>query len=137
MVHVGDEPGGSKALADLVDDYGEGLRADFVRFYGRDLVDYLTGRLNPGEGLALIQGLPQSSATKAMMRADSRLGEESDRKPPAWIAFYEDDPATVTAIRDLHDQYAAFNTPRGKKPPRTHRPKPERPKGASRISHRG
>lgn len=137
MVHVGDEPGGSKALADLVDDYGEGLRADFVRFYGRDLVDYLTGRLNPGEGLALIQGLPQSSATKAMMRADARVGEDSDRKPPAWISFYEDDPATANAIRDLYDLIAAQNTPKGKKAPTAPRPKPERPKGASRISHRG
>lgn len=132
MVHVGDVAGGSGALADLVDRYGEGLRADFVRFYGRDLIDYLMGRRSPGEALVLINALPPSSVTKAMMRADPMVGGDPDRKPPAWVGFYEDDPATANAIRDLWDLQAAQNTPKGKKPPKVPRPKPDRPKGASR-----
>lgn len=137
MVHVGDVAGGSAALADLVDRYGEGLRADFVRYYGRDLIDYLAGRRDPGEALVLVNALPLSSATKAMMRADPAVGGDDDRKPPAWVGFYEDDPATANAVRDLFDLTAGVNTPKGKKPPRAHRPKPERLRGASRISHRG
>ncbi|WP_346007467.1 hypothetical protein [Janibacter terrae] len=84
----------------------------------------------------LINALPLSSATKAMMRADPVIGGDDERKPPAWVGFYEDDPATANAIRDLWDLEAAKSTPKGKKAPKAPRPKPERPKGASRIAHR-
>lgn len=78
--------GGSAALADLIDRYGEGLQFDFYRYGLPPLVEFVNGQRRPSEAIRLIGVLPADSATAAMMRA--RPPEGSTGKPPAWRAEY-------------------------------------------------
>ena len=64
-----DVAGGSAGLADLVDEYGEALEADFARYYHLDLRDFLTGVDHPARALRLIGYLPEGSAFRSTLAA--------------------------------------------------------------------
>lgn len=88
LVHEPD--GGSERLVDLTDRYGEAIEADFLRFYGRDLSDYLTGRRPVRQAIRLILMLPPESATHAQMVVDprNRVTSSRQKKSEAWREVY-------------------------------------------------
>ena len=85
-----------------------------MRFYGRELSDYLTGRRKPAQALRLVNMLPADSATVAQMAVSKRQGRKV--KPEPWRVLYGQRPEPV--LRDLWDLIAAVNTPKGKKAPK-------------------
>ena len=115
MVFRGDDAGGSSALADLIDEYGEALEADLGRVYGVGLVEYVTGRRPAREALARIAWLPRGSAYAAcrIERHGLPSGDASD--VPVSVAWFEwDRRAQMTA--DLWNITAAAAASKGKPP---------------------
>lgn len=98
MVHGRVAAGGSGALAELIDLYGEGLHADFGRVYGVPLADYVMGRRPPGEGLARIKWLPHGSAFYALRVA--HVGPPKDGAPDPSLAWFGWD-RTTQVLADL------------------------------------
>lgn len=66
------------------------MEADFFRFYGVDLSDYLTGRRPVRQAIRLTLMLPPESATHAQMVVDPRNRATSSRrrKSDAWREVY-------------------------------------------------
>lgn len=105
VVHEPD--GGSDRLVDLTDRYGEAIEADFLRFYGRDLSDYLTGRRPVRQAIRLILMLPPESAFRARASVDPRNRPTSSRekKSEAWRQVYYQTSTEV--LMDLWEIEAA------------------------------
>lgn len=66
----GDSAGGSGRLAELIDEHGELIQADFFQFYGLHLRKLLVdgGGMSPREILSLINSLPPDSRYVAQCR---------------------------------------------------------------------
>lgn len=111
MVHAADAAGGSQRLAELTDRYGKAIEADFIRFYGQDIGDYLWGRKKPSQAMRLVDMLPANSATRAQMVTAPRTGGSSSRKAPAWREVY--DRQVKDVLMDLWELTAQINS--GKK----------------------
>lgn len=82
-----DAGGGSYALCDLIDKYGEALYRDLIFFYGVDLMDTINGcGTAPFLVLGLIRGLPDTSMCHAREAGgDWNLGWGVDRHIMAQI----------------------------------------------------
>jgi len=74
-VDGGDPGGGSAALAGLINQFGEELDADFLRYYHLDLTDVLVPgtRLTPRRALGLIRNLPHGSAFVAAQQGGAQF----------------------------------------------------------------
>jgi hypothetical protein len=71
----GDSAGGSRELAQLIDQYGEFLVADLKRYYQIDLRDIMKdgSGLSPRLVLCYVRALPLESATVAAMRGGDQF----------------------------------------------------------------
>ena len=115
-----DSGGGSRGLAELIDEYGEHLAADLMEYYGVDLRDVLRpeSRLTPLYLLTLIRGLPDDSRFNAERRGGPEFrGWDADR----YIAV-----ANVNAVRALQYTYIAAHSKNKPKPPEPF-PTPDKP----------
>lgn len=108
----GDSAGGSIELARLIDEHGEALLADFLRYYNLDLSDVLV----PGSGLtsrkalALIRNLPHDSATTAAIQGgDQFRGWDGQMYMLANI---------VDAIKENTHVFVSANSKRRPQPPK-------------------
>lgn len=107
----GDSAGGSTGLANLIDDYGEYLLADFQSHYGLNLV----AAARPGSGysprhlLLLAKQLPLTSATVAAIRGGSQYR--------GWDAAQYLRAETIDAIRENTYAFIAANSKRKPKAP--------------------
>ncbi len=108
----GENPiGGSRGLAELVDEYGEYLAADLQEYYGVDLRDIFVpeARLTPLYLLVLIRGLPEDCRFNAERRGGQEFrGWDTDRYASA---------AIVNAVRGLQYTYIAAHSKSKPKPP--------------------
>ena len=111
----GDAAGGSQGLADLVDEYGGSLIADFERYY-RPLPELLgSGGRSPRYILSLIKRLPVESCFVAEIRGgDQFRGWNPDR----YLLT-----AIVDAVQANTHIVSKANGGKGKKPEPTYRPK--------------
>ncbi len=98
----------------MIDAHGEAIEADFLRYYQRDLSDYLTGKRKPAQALRLIGMLPPESATMAQMQA---MPGGAGSRPERWQEIYALTPTAV--LRDLFNLTVSIHTPKGKTP-KTH-----------------
>ena len=96
--------GGSRGLAQLVDDHGEQLAADLLEFYDVDLRDVLRpeARLTPLYLLVLIRGLPDDSRFNAERRGG--------RQFRGWDESRYATVAIVNAVRALQWTYVASHS---------------------------
>ena len=103
--------GGSRGLAELVDEFVEHLCADLLEVYGVDLRDLFhpTRPLTPLFLLALIRGLPDDCRFNAQRRG----GQEFR----GWDASRYAAVATVNAVRALQYTYVAAHSKSRPKPP--------------------
>ena len=78
-VHAGDAGGGSLALADLLDENGEALYVDLLKYFNFDLAAFLAGGVasSPRLILTLIRHLPEGSHYVALLQ--SATVEESQQ----------------------------------------------------------
>ncbi len=103
--------GGSRGLAELIDEYGEHLAADLLEHYQVDLRDLFhpTRPLTPLWLLVLIRGLPEDCRFNAERRGGQEFrGWDADR----WAAV-----ATVNAVRALTYTYVSAHSKSRPKPP--------------------
>lgn len=98
----GDPAGGSAALADLIDEHGAFLAADFLTEYGIRLVDAVT-EWPAGEVLGLVEVLSPTSRFYAHIQGGDR-----------WRDFWGWDRDRHIAVAHLN-AYVAAHTPPGKK----------------------
>ena len=106
-----DASGGSRGLAQLVDEYGEYLAADLLEYYGVDLRGLFAPEapLTPLYLLTLIRGLPEGSRFHAEKRGGAEFrGWDTDR----YIAVSQ-----VNAVRALQYTYVAAHSKSKPKPP--------------------
>jgi hypothetical protein len=103
--------GGSRGLAQLVDEYGEHLAADLLEFYSVDLRDLFHPEkpLTPVFLLALIRGLPEDCRFNA-----ERRGGQQFR---GWDASRYAAVATVNAVRAMTYTYVSAHSKSRPKPP--------------------
>jgi hypothetical protein len=103
--------GGSRGLAELIDEFGEHLAADLLEFYGVDLRDVFdpVRPLTPLFVLALVRGLPDD----CRFNAERRGGPEFR----GWDASRYIAAATVNAVRALQWTYVAAHSKSRPKPP--------------------
>lgn len=115
MAH-GVTTGGSLALADLIDKYGEFLVPDLKRFYGIDLRDLFSEEdpIEPRWLLPHILYLPSDSA----YIAERRGGQQFRGWNPSWYAQV----ASVNAQRALNHMYILSHI--GKNAPKPKAPEP-------------
>lgn len=68
----GDGRGGSYALGELIDEYGEEIYFDLKEFWGLDLVAFIAGEVHstPALILAMLRQLPEHSRFAAAIKAD-------------------------------------------------------------------
>ncbi len=113
--------GGSRGLADLIDEYGEHLAADLLEHYRVDLRDLMHpgSPLTPLWLLVLIRGLPEGGRFNAAVRG----GQEFR----GWDASRYAAAATVNAVRALQHTYVSAHVKSRPKPPEPF-PIPDRPK---------
>lgn len=98
------ERGGSRGLAQLIDDYGEHLAADLLEYYRVDLRDVFRPEsgLTPLYLLVLIRGLPEGSRFNSERRGGQQFrGWDSGRYAAV---------ATVNAVRALQWTYVAAHS---------------------------
>lgn len=107
----GNPGGGSRGVAELIDEYGEHLAADLLEVYGVDLRDVLDpeARLTPLYLLTLIRGLPEDCRFNA-----ERRGGQDFR---GWDASRYINVAVVNAVRALQYTYVAAHSKSKPKPP--------------------
>lgn len=100
----GDPGGGSRGLAELIDEYGEQLAADLLEFYDVDLRDVLRpeARLTPLYLLVLIRGLPEDSRFNAERRGG--------RQFRGWDESRYATVAIVNGLRALQWTYVAAHS---------------------------
>jgi hypothetical protein len=110
-VDAEDPVGGSRGLAQLIDEYGEHLAADLLEFYDVDIREMFLpdSRLTPLYLLVLIRGLPESSR----FVAERRGGPEFR----GWDASRYAAVATVNAVRALQYTYVAAHSKNKPKAP--------------------
>ena len=103
--------GGSRGLAELIDEYGEHLCADLLEFYQVDLRDVFHPEkpLTPLFLLALIRGLPDD----CRFNAERRGGQEFR----GWDASRYVAVATVNSIRALQYTYVSAHSKSRPRPP--------------------
>ncbi|AHY27087.1 tail assembly chaperone [Mycobacterium phage Phantastic] len=112
-------PGGSAALARLIDDYGDAVAADLMETYGVDLRDIFVpeSRLTPKWVLVLIKELPVGSRFYSEKRGGPQFrGWDESRYTLA---------AIVNAVRALQHTYLAAHMKSTPKPPEPY-PTPDR-----------
>lgn len=103
--------GGSRGLAELIDEFGEFIAADLLEFYGVDLRDVFHPEkpLTPLYLLVLIRGLPDD----CRFNAERRGGQEFR----GWDASRYAAVASVNAVRALQWTYiCAHSKSRPKQP---------------------
>ena len=103
--------GGSRGLAQLIDEYGEYLVADLQEVYGVDLRDVFVpkARLTPMYLMTLVRGLPEGSRFQAELRGGQQFrGWDYDRYAAV---------ATINAVRALQYVYVAAHSKSRPKPP--------------------
>lgn len=107
----GNAGGGSRGVAELIDEYGEHLAADLLEVYGVDLRDVLDpeARLTPLYLLTLIRGLPEDCRFNA-----ERRGGQVFR---GWDASRYINVAVVNAVRALQYTYVAAHSKSRPRPP--------------------
>ncbi|UJD20865.1 tail assembly chaperone [Mycobacterium phage Zimmer] len=105
------QPGGSRTLAELVDDYGDLIFADLYDEYGVDLGDIFVpeARLTPKKVLVLIKELPYSSRFYAEKQGGPQF-RGWDESRYAMVAI-------VNAVRALQYTYVAAHSKSRPKPP--------------------
>ncbi|QHB36913.1 tail assembly chaperone [Mycobacterium phage Roary] len=110
--------GGSLALADLLDKYGEVLIPDLKHYYGMDLRDLFSEEhpLEPRWVLAHIIYLPTESAYVA----ERRGGQQFRGWNPSWYALV----ATVNGIRALNHMYILSHIGKNSSKPKAPEPYP-------------
>ncbi len=103
--------GGSRGLAELIDEFGEHIAADLMEFYQVDLRDVFhpSRPLTPLWLLVLIRGLPDDCRFNAERRGGQEFrGWDASR----WAAV-----ATVNAVRALQYTYVSAHSKSRPKPP--------------------
>jgi hypothetical protein len=110
-VDAEDPVGGSRGLAQLIDEYGEHLAADLLEFYDVDIREMFLpeSRLTPLYLLVLIRGLPEGSRFVAERRGGSEFR--------GWDASRYAAVATVNAVRALQYTYVAAHSKNKPKAP--------------------
>lgn len=103
--------GGSLALAELIDEHGPSLVADFQAWYGLRLADVLF-EWSPREVLSLVEGLVAYGASMYVARV--RGGDQ-------WVDHIGWDTHRH-AEADFYDLYVQAHTPEGKTPGKYPRP---------------
>lgn len=58
--------GGSEAVAEIIDEYGEALERDLLYYYNVDIYDVVLGKVHPRRVLNLVRRLPEDSVTKGL-----------------------------------------------------------------------
>lgn len=103
--------GGSRGLAELIDDYGDVLTGDFQEYYGVDIRDIFdpVKPLTPARFLVLIKTLPEGSRFIA-----ERQGGQEFR---GWDAGRYATVSIVNAVRALQWTYVAAHAKSRPKPP--------------------
>lgn len=116
--------GGTRGLAELIDEFGEHLAADLLEVYGVDLRDVFHPEkpLTPLYLLVLIRGLPDDCRFNAQRRG----GQEFR----GWDATRYAAVATVNAVRALQWTYVTAHSKSRPKPPEPF-PIPDRRRRAS------
>ena len=96
--------GGSQGLAQLIDEYGEFIAADFQEYYGVDLRDIFDpkARLTPLWVLLLLKGLPEGSRFVAEKRGGQHFR--------GWDATRYATVSLVNAVRALQWTYVAAHS---------------------------
>lgn len=107
----GVEPGGSSALARLIDEHGDSVAADLMETYGVDLRDIFVpeARLSPKWVLTLIKELPIGSR----FYADKRGGPQFRKWDQAQYTL----ASIVNAVRALQFVYLQSHTKKKLKEP--------------------
>ena len=101
--------GGSLALAELIDEHGGVLVADFADHYGLRLADVVLG-WSPREVLALVEGLPEGCRFHAQVAGGDKWRE--------FVGWGKDRHMAA----DMFDLFVQVNTDSKKKPFRYPRP---------------
>lgn len=70
--------GGIFGLVDLLEEHGEAIEADLLRYYQVDVADLFSGDLSPRRVLALIRHLPRDAATKREVAGDVTAWGETE-----------------------------------------------------------
>ena len=112
--------GGSRGVAQLIDEYGEHLAADLLEYYQVDLRDVFHPErpLTPLYLLVLIKGLPM----ECRFNAERRGGQEFR----GWDMSRYAAVATVNAVKALQYTYIAAHSKNRPKPPEPF-PMPDQP----------
>ena len=106
--------GGSLALAELIDEHGPALVADFLSEYGVRLTDVLFD-WSPREVLALVEGLPESGRFQAHLAGGEKWRE--------FVGWGQDRHLQA----NIWDLLVAINTEKGKKVVKYPRPATKKP----------
>jgi hypothetical protein len=91
-VQRSDRPGGSLALGELIDAYGEEIYLDLKEFWGLDLVSFIAGEVFSSISiiLAMLRNLPEGSRYYAAMAVDNPRDEsESAEADPRQEAIMD------------------------------------------------
>lgn len=106
MVHGALQPGGSGALAELIDKHGEAVEATLAAA-GVDLYDVLRGEVPAAKAMRLLRWSPPGSAFRASIAGG-----------PDHMLYL----GGGHLVANVFDVIAAANTVQGKKPPTHPRP---------------
>jgi hypothetical protein len=120
-VDEGGPDGGSLSLIELLDEHGDELFADFLRFYHLDLRDLNRGLISPRLVIALIRQLPLDSAYVTKLRGIEYVGW--DRHAYVLADLYD-------AINTLTYLYQASNAEK----PKTVKPLPPYPRPGAKAT---
>lgn len=113
MVHGPVHAGGSQALLELIDEFGEAIEFDLGRFSDITLADFFAGRVRPAAIVRRLKMLPHDSALAAHLAAKPRTGPAP--KPEPWRDHYayNDTAAMVRAVWTLLEAKFAGNKAKG------------------------
>lgn len=101
MVHGPVHAGGSQALLELIDEFGEAIEADLSRFQGVELLDFFHGKRPAAEIVRRLKMLPHDSALAAHLAARPRTGPTPAPEPWREHYAYNDSAAMVRAVWSL------------------------------------
>lgn len=112
----------------MTDRYGKAIEADFIRFYGLDIGDFLWGRRRPRQAIRLIDLLPPESATRAQMATDATITRKGGgKKAPLWRQVYDRQAKDV--LMDLWELTVDVNSDGKSRRRKAKHPDPTRKRG--------
>lgn len=102
MVHGPVQPGGSQALLELIDEFGEAIEFDLDRFQSSDVLGrFFRGEVRPEAVIRRLRMLPHDSALAAHLAARPRSGPAPAPEPWREHYAYNDTAAMARAIWSL------------------------------------